>query len=100
LVLAVRDAVDLLSAPQLTDAICGALGRGPAGLIVDLTDVEFLAAVGMSVLVAAKETADAMSVRFGIVARGPATSRPIKLLGLDAILTLYPTLVDALRDLR
>jgi anti-sigma B factor antagonist len=100
LVLAVRDAVDLLSAPQLTDAICGALGRGPAGLIVDLTDVEFLAAVGMSVLVAAKEAADAMSVRFGVVARGPATSRPIRLLGIDAILTLYPTLVDALRDLR
>ena len=54
----------------------------------------------MSVLVAAQEAADAMLVRFGIVAEGPATSRPIRLLGIDAILALYPTLDDALRDLR
>ena len=55
---------------------------------------------GMSVLVAAQEAADAMSVRFGIVADGAATSRPIRLLGIDAILVIYPTLSDALRDLR
>ena len=66
-------------------------GKAPAGLIVDLTEVNFLASVGMSVLVAAQEAADALSVRFGIVADGAATSRPIRLLGIDAILALYPT---------
>ena len=99
-VLSARDAVDMLSAPQLTEAICDALRKAPTGLIVDLTEVNFLASVGMSVLVAAQEAADAMSVRFGIVADGAATSRPIRLLGIDAILTIYPTLSDALRDLR
>ena len=54
----------------------------------------------MSVLVAAQQAADAMSVRFGVVADGPTTSRPIRLLGIDAILALYPTLDDAVRDLR
>jgi anti-sigma B factor antagonist len=44
--------------------------------------------------------ADAMSVRFGIVADGAATSRPIRLLGINRILTLYPTLDDALREFR
>ena len=99
-VLSVCDVVDMLSTPRMSDAICDALGKAPAGLIVDLTGVHFLASVGMSVLVAAQEAADAMSVRFGIVADGPATSRPIRLLGIDAILALYPTLDDALRDLR
>ena len=99
-VLSVCDAVDTLSAPQLSEAICDALGAAPAGLIVDLTDVEFLASVGMSVLLAAQEAADAMTVRFGIVADGAATSRPIRLLGIDAILVLYPPLGDALRDFR
>ncbi len=61
-VLSVCDAVDMLSAPQLTEAICDALSKAPAGLIVDLTEVNFLASVGMSVLVAAQEAADAMSV--------------------------------------
>jgi anti-sigma B factor antagonist len=99
-VLSVCDAVDMLSAPQLTEAIRDALGKAPAGLIVDLTEVDFLASIGMSVLVAAQQEADAMSVRFGIVAEGAATSRPIKVLGVDGILALYPTLDDALRDLR
>jgi anti-sigma B factor antagonist len=99
-VLSVSDEVDILSAPQLAEEICGALDKAPAGLVVDLTEVNFLASVGMSVLVAAQEAAEAMSVPFGIVAEGAATSRPIRLLGIDAILTLYPTLGDALRDFR
>jgi anti-sigma B factor antagonist len=74
--------------------------RGPVGLIVDLTKVEFLASVGMSVLLAAQEQADAVRARFGVVAEGAATSRPIRLLGIGAILALYPTLDDALRDYR
>ena len=99
-VLSVCDVVDMLSTPRMSDAICDALGKAPAGLIVDLSGVHFLASVGMSVLVAAQQAADAMSVRFGIVADGPATSRPIRLLGIDAILALYPTLDDAVGDLR
>jgi anti-sigma B factor antagonist len=99
-VLTVSGEVDILSAPQLTEAICGALGKTPAGVVVDLTEVSFLASVGMSILVAAQEAADAMSVPFGIIAEGAATSRPMRLLGIDAILVLYPTLCDASRDLR
>jgi len=99
-ILSVRDAVDMLSAPELTEAIRDALNKEPAGLIVDLTDVNFLASVGMSILIAAQEAADALSLRFGVVAHGAATSRPITLLGIDTILTLYPTLGDGLRDLR
>ncbi len=99
-VLSVCDTVDILSAPQFTEAIRDALGKGPVGLIVDLTEVEFLASAGMSVLLAAQEEADAVRARFGVVAEGAATSRPIRLLGIDAILALYPTLDDALRDYR
>ncbi len=99
-VLSVCDAVDLLSAPQLTEAIHHALAQAPVGLIVDLTDVKFLASVGMRVLVEAQEQANAISARFGVVAEGAATSRPIRLLGIDAILALYSTLDDALRNFR
>ena len=67
-VLSVGVAVDLLSAPRLTEAIRYALAMAPAGLIVDLTEVEFLASVGMSVLVDAQEQANAASARFAVVA--------------------------------
>lgn len=65
-------------------------------MIIDLTDITFLASTGVSILVKAQEQAGS-DVRFGIVADGPATSRPIKLLGLDDALAVYPTLNEALR---
>lgn len=93
-VLSVSGAVDMLSAPALTEAITAALSAEPAGLIVDLSNVEFLASAGMSVLISAHEQA-APAVRFGVVADGPATSRPIKLVGIDSIIDLYATLDEA-----
>ena len=99
-VLSVSDEVDMLTAPQLSGAICEALGKSPTSLIVDLTEVTFLASVGMSILVAAHEAATGLSVRFGVVAEGPTTSRPIRILGIDSILALFPTLDDALSGLR
>jgi anti-anti-sigma factor len=99
-VLSVRNAVDLLSAPRLTKTIGDALAKAPAGVIVDLTQVDFLASIGMTVLVEARQQAGAISAGFGVVAEGAATSRPIKLLGLDAIVPLYATLDDALHDFR
>jgi anti-sigma B factor antagonist len=99
-VLAVNAEVDILTAPQLSHAICEALGNGATALVIDLTEVTFLASVGMNVLVAAQQAADAMAVRFAVVAEGPATSRPISILGIDAVLELYPTLGDALRAVR
>src|ERR1700754_1429226 len=69
-VLSVCDTVDIHSEPQFTEAIRDALGKGPAGIIVDLTEVEFLASIGMSALLAAQEQADAVRARFGVVAEG------------------------------
>jgi anti-sigma B factor antagonist len=99
-VLSVNDAVDMLTAPHLSRAICEVLEKSATALIIDLTEVTFLASVGMSVLVATQGAADAMAVRFAVVADGAATSRPIRLLGIDTVLALHPTLDDALRTVR
>lgn len=54
-VLSVSGVVDMLTAPQLEEAITTSLGKTPAALVVDLTDVEFLASAGMGVLVGAHD---------------------------------------------
>ena len=95
LVLAVSGDVDALRAPQLAEAIHTALATGPATLILDLLMVKFFASAGMTVLVAARTEAEP-STRFGVVADGSATSRPIKLMGIDRLLPLYSTLDRAL----
>lgn len=97
-VLAVSGVVDMLTAPALDEAITTALGKAPAALVVDLSDVEFLASAGMGVLVAAHDRA-VPQVRFAVVADGPVTSRPLKLVGIADIVSLYPRLDAALSDL-
>jgi anti-anti-sigma factor len=94
-VLTVSGEVDMLTAPQLAEAIHNALAGRPEALVVDLSKVEFLASAGMTVLLTAQ--ADVVPpTRFAVVAEGPATSRPIKLMGIDTVLPLYSTLDSAL----
>lgn len=97
-VVSVSGEVDMLSAPQLDEAIHTALADGPAALIIDLSKVDFLASAGMTVLVTAQAEV-APPTRFAVVANGPATSRPIKLTGLDGVLSLHSTLDSALNRL-
>lgn len=86
--------LDMLTSPQLEASLTAAMQKSPSAIIVDLTDVEFLASAGMGVLVAARDQAGD-DVRFAVVASGPATSRPLKLVGLAELIGLYPSLDEA-----
>jgi anti-sigma B factor antagonist len=98
-VIAVSGEVDALTAPQLSAAIDDATTGSPAGVIVDLSKVKFLASAGLGLLVATQEQVT-VNARFGVVADGPTTRRPITLLGLDSVITLYRTLDEALNAMR
>ncbi|MEN9401768.1 MAG: anti-sigma factor antagonist [Verrucomicrobiota bacterium] len=87
--------LDMLTSPQLEVGIATALAKNPSAIIVDLNHVDFLASAGMGVLVAAQDKA-APAVKFAVVASGPATSRPLKMVGLAELIGLYPTLDEAL----
>ena len=90
--------IDLSTAPAFEAAINGALDDDPPVLVIELSDVSFMASVGLRVLVAAHDKVS-KSAQLAIVANNPATSRPIQLTGLDKIMSLYPTLDDALTAL-
>ena len=96
-VVAAAGAVDIVTAPRLTEAISVAAAKSPAGMIVDLSKVDFLASAGISVLVSAHAKVSP-NAHFAVVADGPATNRPITLLGIE--ITLYRTFQDALDDLK
>jgi anti-anti-sigma factor len=97
-VLSVTGVVDMITAPQLEKAIAAAGNTAPHGVIVDLGAVDFLASAGMGILVAARDELPA-SVRLGVVADGPATSRPLKLVGIADVVGLHATLDEALAAL-
>jgi anti-anti-sigma factor len=98
-VVAPSGVVDMLTAPQLEAAIRAAVVTKPTGLVVDLTAVEFLASAGMGVIVAAHDEVGSLT-NFCVVAEGPATSRPLKLVGIADIVPLYATLDEALAALK
>ena len=97
--IAVRGELDALTAPQLDDAINASLAKEPIALVIDLLELSFLASAGMTVLLDGQRAASQLKKRFGVVADGPRTSRPMKLIGVDQVLSLYPTLEAALSSM-
>ena len=96
-VLDVSGDVDTTTAPAVVQAADEALAAAPRLLVVDLSNVEFLASPGLTALLmihlnAGPDTA----VR--IVATGRATLRPIQLTGLEDSLSLFPTREAALTE--
>ena len=88
-------AVDMLTAPHLQDVIDTAAAKKPAGLIVDMTEVEFLASAGMQVLMVTHNRLGE-NTRFAVVADGPATSRPLKITGIADYIEVFSSLDVAL----
>jgi anti-anti-sigma factor len=97
--LTVWGSIDLLTVSQLTEAVDEAVAGRPEGLIIDLTYTDFLSSAGMAALVNAHDSVMDTGGRFGVVADGPSTARPIKLVGLDQTISLYATIEDALQAL-
>lgn len=98
-VVSVAGTVDMITAPKLEAAIGSAAQGSPTAVVVDFTAVEFLASAGMGVLVAAHDDL-APAVKLVVVADGPATSRPLKLVGIAEVVDLFATLDEALAALQ
>jgi anti-anti-sigma factor len=94
-VLAVAGALDLSLAPRMQRAVERAARLRPALLVIDLTEVTFLASAGMAELVRAnRQLLGEVPVR--VVATGRLVLRPLELTRLTDELAIHPTLADAL----
>lgn len=62
--------------------------------ISDIAAVEFLGSAGIGVLVQVDNNDRDMP--YAVVAHGPATSRPLHLLGLDKMFPIYPSVADVI----
>ncbi|MBE1462023.1 STAS domain-containing protein [Kibdelosporangium phytohabitans] len=82
--------VDLSTAPALEKAILAALGElGGGRLIVDLTEVTFLASAGMSALIAGREKAAGKDIELAVTASPTgAAYRSLEIAGLIDVLSV------------
>jgi anti-sigma B factor antagonist len=98
-VLVVSGVVDLATAPALEEVTDQLVAQQPRALVVDITEVTFLASVGLKILASTHRDVTPTGC-FAVIADSPATSRPIKLTHLDEVFALYPTLDDGLAAVR
>ncbi|AXB48300.1 hypothetical protein A4R43_05740 [Amycolatopsis albispora] len=87
--------IDLLTAPRVRAAGAEVLRERPSRLVLDLTDVVFLASAGLEAMVSLRDEAgEATELR--VVAGGTATLRPLEITGLTEVLDVYRTREEAL----
>lgn len=95
-VLRVVGDLDALTAPTLGTYLDVALANTPSVLIVDITEVEFLASAGISMLVETHRLTSRADISLRVVADGPATSRPLRMMRIDEVVNLYSTMDEAM----
>ncbi|MDP7707032.1 MAG: anti-sigma factor antagonist [Mycobacterium sp.] len=98
LVLSASGVIDLATTPHFAHRVNEVLKQRPAALIIDLSHVEFMSAVGIDVLVQAHHATD--TTAYAVVADGPATARPLRLTGLHTVIAIYPSVAEARKGLR
>ncbi|MGW4487333.1 STAS domain-containing protein [Amycolatopsis sp. NPDC004368] len=93
----VRGDIDLTVTPRLAELLAVELELAPAALVIDLSEVPFCSSAGLSTLVEVHESARAAGVPCAVVTDQYGVLRPIRLLALDRVLRIHPTL-RAARD--
>jgi anti-sigma B factor antagonist len=93
--LTVRGEIDTLTAPTFTAAADELLATPADTLVIDLTDVRFLASSGLAVLISAAHRAEERAVRLRLVVPTRAVRRPIEITGTGPLFDLHPDLASA-----
>lgn len=96
-IVTVAGEIDLLTAPPLARAIAA---QARPVLVVDLTEVHFLAAKGVIVLLNAALEAAAGRRAFGVVLCAGPVARVLTVSGLTSVIPSYATVSEAVRGLR
>jgi anti-sigma B factor antagonist len=97
-VVSIGGEIDLSTAPAFEAVIAEALEEDPPALAIELSEVTFMASVGLRILAATQDKVG-KSIQIAVVADNAAASRPMQLTGLDNVISMYPTLDEALAAL-
>jgi anti-anti-sigma factor len=94
-VVAVCGEVDWCTGPPLRDAVLAQVRPAAPALVIDLTDVEFFGAAGLTVLIAVRDAAKAARIRLSVIAHARVVLLSLTITGLDRMFDIYPALADA-----
>ncbi|MGI5500757.1 STAS domain-containing protein [Lentzea sp. CA-135723] len=99
-VAALAGEVDMKTAKTLLADTLLVLDRQPEGIVIDLHAVTFFGSAGISLLVSVRREAELHGVPFGVAAASRAVTRSLAASGMDARLSMFPTVDDAVAAIR
>ena len=90
------DEVDITNAGNYGSALFGACRPGVTVVVADLSQTTFCDSSGIRCLLAAQGQADVCGVKLQIVTSSAVVLRTLEVLGVDQLLSIYPTMAAAL----
>jgi len=102
LVVRVTGAIDIASARRLREGVVAAheaCARPPDRLVLDLMGVTFLDSAGLAALVETASRCSQEGRSFALVCTGRTVSSPLRMTGLDKVLTVTASVPEALSAL-
>lgn len=87
--------LDLCTVERLRDVLAPRLDAVVDTVVLDLTQLTFLAVTGLDLLCRARARAVAAGIDLRVVVAGREVARPLRITGLDRLLTCYPTVAAA-----
>ncbi|UXX98092.1 STAS domain-containing protein (plasmid) [Streptomyces sp. AD2-2] len=94
-VISVEGEIDHHNGPVLQQALQASADRGPR-VVLDMQRVQFMDSSGINLLLAAHHGLTQAGGWLRLVAPSAAVLRPIRLVGVDAVIACHPTLPHAL----
>lgn len=90
IVCVVAGEIDLLTGSALREKLTGAINGVPCHLVIDLSAVEFLASIGLNVLVEILAAQEAANRHLSLVVTdNRAVTHPLQITGLDQVFDIY-----------
>jgi anti-sigma B factor antagonist len=87
--------LDLCTVERLRDVLDPRLDTVVDTVVLDLSQLTFLAVTGLDLLCRSRARAVAAGIDLRVVVAGREVARPLRITGLDRLLTCYPTVAMA-----
>jgi anti-sigma B factor antagonist len=94
--IAVRGEVHVSTAPEFSERLNEAIATGKTGVVIDMTDVEFIDSTGLSVLLNALRRVTRQQGRLALVVSNPTVLRLFEITRLDSTFDIAPTRDEAI----
>jgi anti-anti-sigma factor len=88
--------IDVANAGQIREDLLAVLNRGPAALIVDMTETTFCDSAGVNALIRAYKRAVACGASMRLAVSAPSVRRVLGITGVDRLIGDYPSVGAAL----